>query len=426
MSNIIQVETRLSLAKTLPLSLQHLFAMFGATVVVPYLFKIDPSTCILMNGIGTLIYIFVTKGKIPAYLGSSFAFIAPVFSVLAIPALGGYAAAQSGFIVAGILFVIISQIIRIAGTGWIDVVFPPAAMGAIVIIIGLELAPTAADMAGLTAKTIDSLAITVSIFTLAVAILASILLRKFWAAIPILFAVIAGYLLALVLHLVDLQPVIKASWFAVPHLYKPSWNWSAIFMIMPAVLVILAEHIGHLVVTGNIVERNLIENPGLHRSLLGDGISNILSGLVGSTPNTTYGENIGVMAITKVYSVWVIGGAAILAILCSFIGKLSALIHSIPVPVMGGICMLLFGIIAAAGIRMLVQRQVDYSKARNLLLTSVVLIVGLSGTAIHIGSVQLKGMGLATIVAIIISVIFALFDRLKISNDRQNSAGDII
>lgn len=426
---IIQVEERLSLAKTVPLSLQHLFAMFGATVLVPFLFKVDPATSLLMNGIGTLIYLFFVKGKIPAYLGSSFAFIAPVFAVTAAPGMGGYAAAQGGFIVFGLLFVALSYVVRVAGVRWLDAVFPPAAMGAIVAIIGLELAPTATEMAGLTGKLVEHLnipqatAITVSMFTLTVTILGSVLLRGFLAVIPVLIGVIAGYALSLYLGIVDLKAVAAAAWFAVPTLYSPVFNWSAIMMIMPAALVVLAEHIGHLVVTANIVGRDLIKDPGLDRSLLGDGISNILSGFVGATPNTTYGENIGVMAITKVFSVWVIGGAAVLAIAVSFIGKFAALVRSIPVPVMGGVCILLFGVIAAAGIRMLIEKQVDYTKAKNLILTSVVLIVGISGAAVKFGTVELKGMGLATVVAIFISLVFELFDYLGWTNDQPSAPG---
>lgn len=422
---MIQVEEKLPLLQTIPLSLQHLFAMFGATVLVPFLFKVNPATSLLMNGIGTLIYLIISKGKIPAYLGSSFAFIAPVFAVMGVAGMGGYAAAQGGFIAFGFFFIIVSYIIRIAGVDWIDVIFPPAAMGAIVAIIGLELAPVATDMAGLTGKLIEQLkipyaaAITVSMFTLGVTILGSVLFRGFFSVIPVLIGVLAGYILSLFMGIVDLSSVASAPWFEVPTLYAPVFNINAILMIAPAMLVVLAEHIGHLVVTGNIVERDLIKEPGLHRSLLGDGISNVLSGLVGATPNTTYGENIGVMAITKVFSVWVIGGAAVIAIAISFVGKFAALIRSIPVPVMGGVCILLFGVIAAAGIRMLIEKKVDYTRSRNLILTSVVLVSGISGAAVKFGAVELKGMALGTAVAIAINLVFELFTRMGITNDSE-------
>ena len=422
MRRTIDVDERLPLLQTFPLSLQHLFAMFGATVLVPFLFKVNPATCLLMNGVGTLIYLFVAKGRIPAYLGSSFAFISPVFAVLASGQ--GYAAAQGGFIVFGLVFILVSQIVRLAGTRWIDIIFPAAAMGAIVAIIGLELAPVATNMAGLTASTVPlgmsvKLALIVSLSTLAVTILASVLLRGFMAVIPVLLGVVAGYLLSLALGVVDFSAVHSAHWFEVPTLYAPKFHWPSILIILPAALVVLAEHVGHLVVTGNIVGRDLVKDPGLHRSLLGDGISNVLSGLVGATPNTTYGENIGVMAITKVYSVWVIGGAAVIAILVSFSGKLAAMIRSIPVPVMGGVCILLFGVIAAAGIRMLIEKKVDYTQPRNLILPSVVLISGISGAAVKLGTVELRGMALGTVVAICLSLVFYAFDRLGISNDAE-------
>ncbi len=421
----VHVDERLPLLQTIPLSLQHIFAMFGATVLVPFLFKVNPATSLFMNGIGTLVYLLVCRGRVPAYLGSSFAFIAPVLAVLAAPGMGGYRAAQGGFVAFGLFFIVTSQIVRIAGTGWLDTVFPPAAMGAIVAVIGLELAPVATDMAGLTGRTVQDLhispasAIAVSMITLAVTILGSVLFRGFLSAIPVLTGVVAGYVFAAVLGMVDFRPVMAAPWFEVPALTLPSVEPAAIFMIMPAAFVVLAEHIGHLVVTGHIVERDLLRDPGLHRSLLGDGISNLISGLVGATPNTTYGENIGVMAITRVFSVWVIGGAALIAVLVSFTGKLTALIRSIPVPVMGGVSLLLFGVIAATGIRMLIERRVDYTKAKNLILTSVVLVMGVSGTSIKLGTVELKGMALGTVLAIAMSLLFGLFSRFRLTPEES-------
>ena len=411
---MIPVDERLPFLQTLPLSLQHLFAMFGATVLVPILFKVDPATILLFNGIGTLLYLFICKGKIPAYLGSSFAFISPVFVVL--PQFG-YGSVLGGFFAAGLVFTLVALLIRLVGIRWIDVVFPPAAMGAIVAVIGLELAPVAADMAGLTAKTIDPNAIFVSLFTLTVTILGSVLFRGFLAIIPILIGVLAGYGLSFSMGMVNLSNIEKAPWFSFPTLYSPEFHLGAIAVILPAALVVVAEHIGHLVVTGNIVGKDLTKDPGLDRSLLGNGLSTMLSSLFGSTPNTTYGENIGVLAITKVYSTWVMGGAAILAIILSFIGKLSAAIQSIPVPVMGGVSLLLFGVIAASGVRMLVESKVDYSRARNLILTSLVLIIGISGASLQFGSINLKGMALATVVAIVASLAFKIFDQLGWSND---------
>ena len=400
---VIQVEERP------PLSIQHLFAMFGATVLVPFLFNVNPTTCLFMNGIGTLLYLFLTKGKIPSYLGSSFAFISPVMVILST---SSYSDAQSGFIVFGLIFILFSLIIKYTGTGWIDIIFPPACMGAIIAVIGLELAPTAAGMAGLTGDVIDFRNIAVSMFTLAVTIIGSVAFKGFMAIIPILFGVICGYIFSFFMGLVDLAPVVAAPWFQMPHFYQPTFNLNAILIIAPAALVVLAEHIGHLVVTGNVVERNLIKDPGLARSLFADGCSNVLSGFFGATPNTTYGENIGVMAITKVYSVWVIGGAAVMAICLSFVGKLSELIRSIPVPVMGGVCILLFGVIAASGIRVLVESKVDYSKSANLVMSSVIMIVGLSGAKLTFGTISVQGMVLATLVAILMSLTFKLLDSL--------------
>ena len=406
---VIQVEERPPLLLNIPLSIQHLFAMFGATVLVPFLFNVNPTTCLFMNGIGTLLYLFLTKGKIPSYLGSSFAFISPVMVILST---SSYSDAQSGFIVFGLIFILFSLIIKYTGTGWIDIIFPPACMGAIIAVIGLELAPTAAGMAGLTGDVIDFRNIAVSMFTLAVTIIGSVAFKGFMAIIPILFGVICGYIFSFFMGLVDLAPVAAAPWFQMPQFYQPTFNLNAILIIAPAALVVLAEHIGHLVVTGNVVERNLIKDPGLARSLFADGCSNVLSGFFGATPNTTYGENIGVMAITKVYSVWVIGGAAVMAICLSFVGKLSELIRSIPVPVMGGVCILLFGVIAASGIRVLVESKVDYSKSANLVMSSVIMIVGLSGAKLTFGTISVQGMVLATLVAILMSLTFKLLDSL--------------
>ncbi|MBM7855391.1 uracil permease [Desulfohalotomaculum tongense] len=417
----IQVEERLPLLQTLPLSLQHLFAMFGATVLVPFIFKVDPATILLMNGIGTLLYIFLCKGGIPAYLGSSFAFISPVMVVLGSKS---YEAALGGFICVGLVFTLVALIVKAAGTGWIDVLFPPAAMGAIVAVIGLELAPVAAQMAGLVlppgapADAVkDPQAIMVSMTTLAITVLGSVLFRGFLAIIPILIGILSGYAISFAMGMVNTASIAKAQWVKIPTFYTPQFDWEAIMIILPAALVVIAEHVGHLFVSSNIVGRDLAKNPGLHRSLLGNGLSTLISGFVGSTPNTTYGENIGVMAITKVYSVWVIGIAAVIAIILSFSGKLAAAIMSIPTPVMGGVSLLLFGVIAASGIRMLVEAKVDYSKPRNLVLTSVVLILGISGAEVTMGAVSLKGMGLATVVAIILSLAFKLFDMFGLTNE---------
>lgn len=406
----IPVDKRLPLLTTIPLSLQHLFAMFGSTVLVPMLFKVNPATVLLFNGIGTLFYIFICRGKIPAYLGSSFAFISPVFLVLN---QYNYESALGGFISVGIVFCLVAYLIRLVGTNWIDVVFPPAAMGAIVAVIGLELMPVAASMAGLTGDHPDATAITVSVLTLAITIFASVAFKGFLSIIPILIGIVSGYAIAAFNGLVNWQTVADAPWLALPTIYTPEFNFSAIAIILPAALVVIVEHIGHLIVTGNIVGQNLTKDPGLDRSLLGNGISTIFSGLFGSTPNTTYGENIGVLAISKVYSTWVIGGAAVFAILLSCLGKLAAAIQSIPTPVMGGVSLLLFGLIAASGLRILVESKVDYNKPTNLLLTAIVIGIGVSTASITVGTITLKGMSLATITAMILSISFRLLGATK-------------
>lgn len=415
---IIQVDERLPLLQTIPLSLQHLFAMFGSTVLVPFLLHVDPATALFMNGIGTILYLLICKGRLPAYLGSSFAFISPVLAVCATSGMD-YGDAQGGFIVFGLSFIVLAGIVNKVGTRWIDVLFPPAAMGAVVAIIGLELAPLAMTMSGYLGEAsgmTNETAMIISTFTLIVTLLATVLGRGFIGIIPILIGVISGYILSWFMGVVDFSVVETTPWISVPTFYEPKFNLSAIMMIMPALFVVFAEHLGHLFVTSDIVGRNLIKDPGLHRSLFADGLSNVLSGLVGSTPNTTYGENMGVLAITGVYSTWVIGGAALLAVIFSFVGKIAALIHGIPVPVMGGVCILLFGFIAASGIRMLVEKHVDYTRSKNLILTAVTMICGLSGATIVVGPVQLKGMGLATVVAMILSLAFLLFERLHIDN----------
>ncbi|WP_245948085.1 uracil permease [Paenibacillus sambharensis] len=421
MQRTIQVDERPPLSQSIPLSLQHLFAMFGSTVLVPILFEVDASTILLMNGIGTLLYLFICKGKIPAYLGSSFAFLSPVMLVLA-GNTDNYPKALGAFIVVGAIFTLVALLIGKTGTRWLDVVFPPAAMGAIIAVIGLELVPVAAQQAGWISDgtpewTPDPKSILVSVITLGIIIIGSVMFRGFMKIIPILIGFVSGYLLAWALGLVKTEGIAEASFLAVPEFTTPQFDWASIIIIAPAALVVIAEHIGHLIVTGNMVDKDLSRNPGLHRSLLGNGISTMISGAVGSTPNTTYGENIGVMAITRVYSVWVIGGAAIAAIVLSFFGKLSAIIGAVPPPVIGGVSLMLFGVIAAAGIRMLVESKVDYSKPVNLILTTVVLVLGLSGTTFKWGHLELKGMALATVVAIILSLFFKLLEVTGLTNE---------
>ena len=421
---IIQVEDKVPPRLLVPLSIQHMFAMFGASVLVPFMFGINPAIVLFMNGIGTLLFILITKGKAPAYLGSSFAFIAPATMVID---QWGYPYALGGFVVVGFIGCILAAIIYKCGTKWIDVVLPPAAMGPVVALIGLELAGSAAST-GLIVPTEDVptvLAPNVITFcvTLGVAVLGSVLFRKFLSVIPILIAIICGYVCAVITGVItsaDIMAAFQQSLFQLPNFQLPKFDLEAILIILPVILVIANEHIGHQLVTSKVVGRDLLKDPGLHRSLFADNFSTMLSGLIGSVPTTTYGENIGVMAITRVYSVRVIGGAAVLSIICSFVGPLAALIQTIPGPVIGGISFLLYGMIGTSGLRILVDNKVDYSKNRNMVLTSVVFVVGLSGVTLSLGNVALSGMTLAAIVAMLMSLLFFAFDKLGWSNDLQD------
>ena len=413
---IIQVEEKVPPKLLIPLSIQHMFAMFGASVLVPSLFGMNPAIVLFMNGVGTLLFILITKGKAPAYLGSSFAFIAPAMVVIS---KFGYEYALGGFVVVGFCGCILSLIIYKFGSDWIDVVLPPAAMGPVVALIGLELSGTAAKNAGLLDEKIQTESVIVFLVTLGVAVFGSVVFRKFLSVIPILIAILAGYVAAIICGIVDFTPVAEAAFFSLPNFTTPKFNVEAIFIILPVILVVASEHIGHQIVTGKIIGRDLIKDPGLHRSMFADNFSTMLSGFIGSVPTTTYGENIGVMAMTKVYSVYVIGGAAVLSIVCSFIGKLTALIQTIPSPIIGGISFLLYGMIGTSGIRILVDGKVDYSRSRNMALTSVIFVTGLSGIKISIGEIELTGMVLACIVGMILSLIFYILDKLKLTNDRE-------
>ena len=413
---IIQVEEKVPPKLLIPLSIQHMFAMFGASVLVPFLFGINPAVVLFMNGVGTLLFILITKGKAPAYLGSSFAFIAPASIVIS---KFGYAYALGGFVAVGFLGCILSFIIYKFGSDWIDIVLPPAAMGPVVALIGLELSSTAASNAGMLDEAVNPKNAIVFLVTLGVAVIGSVVFRKFLSVIPILIAIIAGYAAALLCGIVDFTEVANASIFARPNFSAPKFNLQAILIILPVILVIASEHIGHQIVTGKIVGKDLIKDPGLHRSLFADNFSTMISGFIGSVPTTTYGENIGVMAVTRVYSVYVIGGAAVLSIVCSFVGKLSALISTIPGPVIGGISFLLYGMIGTSGIRILVDGRVDYGRSRNLALTSVIFVTGLSGISVRFGQIELKGMVLACVVGMLLSLLFYVLDRFKLTNDLE-------
>ena len=402
---IIQVDEKVPFKMLVPLSIQHMFAMFGASVLVPFVFGINPAVVLFMNGLGTLLFILLTKGRAPAYLGSSFAFLAPAGIVIS---KWGYSYALGGFVAVGFCGCVLSLIIYKFGSDWIDVVLPPAAMGPVVALIGLELAGTAASNAGLKDEVIDSKNVIVFLVTLLTAVLGSVVFRKFLAVIPILIAIIAGYVAALLCGIVDFSEVAAAPLFSLPNFSTPKFKWEAIVIILPVLLVIASEHIGHQIVTSKIVGRDLLKDPGLHRSLFADNFSTMISGLIGSVPTTTYGENI------------VIGGAAVLSIICSFIGKMTTLINTIPGPVIGGISFLLYGMIGTSGIRILVESQVDYGKSRNMAMTSVIFVVGLSGITVQFGSIQLSGMVLACVIGMLMGLMFYVLDKLKLTNDRES------
>ena len=414
-NRIIQVEEKVPPRLLVPLSIQHMFAMFGASVLVPFIFKMNPAIVLFMNGIGTLLFILITKGKAPAYLGSSFAFIAPATIVINN---WGYQYALGGFVVVGACGCVLAFIIYKCGTDWINVVLPPAAMGPVVALI--ELAGSAASTGCIVGDSVTTGTVVTFLVTLAVAVFGSVLFRGFFSTIPILIAIICGYIAGVFTGVIKTQTIMDAlhtSFISIPNFQTPKFDINAILIILPVILVIANEHIGHQLVTGKVIGRDLLKDPGLHRSLFADNFSTMISGFIGSVPTTTYGENIGVMAITKVYSVRVIGGAAVLSIICSFVGPLAALIQTIPGPVIGGISFLLYGMIGTSGLRILVDNHVDYSKNRNMILTSVIFVTGLSGVTLALGDVSLSGMTLAAIVGMIMSLVFYAFDKFHLSND---------
>lgn len=416
--HIYQIEEKVPGKLLLPLSLQHTFAMFGASILVPIIFGINPGIVLLMNGIGTLLFILITKKKAPAYLGSSFAFLAPGTAIIAKQ---GFEYAQGAFIVVGLLGCLLAFVIYKFGTKWIDIVLPPAAMGAVVALIGFELAGNTvtggaigANLMTETAKHADWIVFLVTLLT---AIIGSVVFRGFFSTIPILISIIVGYITAIFFNMVDFTPVLEAKLFTTPNFQLAKFSWESIVAMIPVLLVITSEHISHQVVTSNIVGKDLVKEPGLHRSIFADNFSSALSGLVGGVPTTTYGENIGVMAITGVYSVQVIAGAAVISILMAFFGPLAALIKTIPGNVIGGVTFLLYGMIGTSGIRLLVDQKIDYSKSLNLVLTSVVFISGLSGLSVQFGSIKLSGMVLASVSAVVLSGFFAVLKKLKLTNN---------
>lgn len=400
---LLDIQDRPSPGHWLLLSIQHLFTMFGATVLVPLLIGLNPSIALFCSGMGTLAYIACTKAKIPAYLGSSFAFI---LTMQALMKQDGYPAVAQGAIAAGLVYLVVSIIIRKIGSNWIGKVLPPVVVGPIVIVIGLSLATTAANDAMLNNSQYDLKYFAVAIFTLVITIIFNMFLRGFMSMIPVLLGIICGYLFALAMGIVDLSGVEAAKWFSLPAFDVMFVNYhfklypTALLTMAPIAFVTMAEHMGHVMVLNKLTKRDFFSDPGLHRTLFGDGLSSILAGFAGGPPTTSYGENIGVLAMSRVHSVYVLAGASLFAMLFSFVGKVSALIQSIPSPVIGGISFLLFGMIASNGLRILVDNHVDYQQKRNLIITSVILVIGIGGTYLKLGSFQLTALALATIFGI--------------------------
>ncbi len=397
------------------LSIQHLFAMFGATVLVPALTGMSPAVALISSGIGTLVFIVVTKGKVPSYLGSSFAFINPIIAVKALeldPASGvGMGSFLVGSFLVGVTYSLVALIISRAGTNWLMKLLPPVVVGPVIMVIGLGLSVTAITM--VTNNPVGEYDLTyvlVGLVTLTITILTAIFTRGFLSVIPVLVGIIGGYVFSICMNIVDLQPVIDAKWvqlppFVIPFVdYTPSFTWRVFLLMVPVAIVPIAEHIGHQLVLSKVIGKDLIKDPGLDRSMLGDGIATMIASTLGGPPNTTYGENIGVLAITRAFSIYLFIGAAVFAILFGFCGKIAALLTTIPTPVMGGVSILLFGIIASSGLRMLVENKVDFSRKRNLIIASVILVIGIGGAAIHIGKIfSLEGMALASIIGVVLN-----------------------
>ena len=376
------------------LSFQHLFAMFGATVLVPILVGIDPAIALFSSGLGTLAHLTVTKYKIPAYMGSSFAYIAAMQTLMKTD---GIAAVAQGAMAGGLVYLLVALIVKYAGKDWIDKVLPPIVVGPIIMVIGLNLAANAVNDATTLNKSYSIYALLISMVTLFAVILFNMYGKKIVGVIPILLGLIVGYIFSAVLGLLTGHSFINFSEDYSFKLYP-----SAILTMAPIAFVTMTEHFGHVMVLNSLTERDYFKDPGLDHTLTGDGLAQIIAGFFGAPPVTSYGENIGVMALSKVYSVYVIAGAAVIAVLMSFIGKLSALLHSIPTPVLGGLSIALFGVIAASGLKILVEHKIDFDNKKNLLIASVILVSGIGGLMIDLGGLQITGVASSTILGILL------------------------
>ncbi len=410
---LLDVEEKPSFAKGLLLSFQHIFAMFGATVLVPILLGMPVSVALFASGIGTLIYQVATKAKVPVYLGSSFAYITAM--QMAIQQMGGdVSAAQTGVVISGIAYVIVAVIIHFTGTNWIDRLLPPIVIGPMIMVIGLGLSSSAVANAGFVEDG-DVRNIVVAVATFLITAMVQTRAKGFFKIIPFLVGIIGGYLVALLLGIVDFTPVLEANWFEFPDIYLPFKtshfeSYSLYFgpetwAIVPIILVTISEHIGDHTVLGKIVGRNFLKDPGLSRTLIGDGVATAVSAFIGGPANTTYGENTGVIGLTRVASVSVIRNAAIIAIILAFLGKFTALISTIPNAVIGGMSILLYGIIASNGLKVMIEEQIDFNKVRNLIIASAMLVIGLGGAVLDLGFLTFSGTALSAIVGIVLNQI---------------------
>ena len=410
MSNaVLDVNEKPSGGQLITLSFQHMFAMFGSTILVPQLVGLSPAIALLTSGIATIFFLMITKFQVPAYLGSSFAFIAPIILATKV---GGVGSAMIGGMFVGITYGIVALVIWKSGYKWIMRILPPIVVGPVIMVIGLGLAGVAVDMAMNVEGTYNFTHFSAALVTLFTAIFCTIVFKNILSTMPILIGLVVGYIYSAVIGIIDYTAVKEAAWFDIPPFLIPGVDYdfvitSKLLLIMvPIVIVTISEHIGHQLVLGKVVDRDYIKEPGLHRSLLGDGFGTFVSSLIGGPPKTTYGENIGVLAITRVYSVYVILGAAVVAIAVSFLGKVMAVIASIPTAVLGGVSILLFGIIASSGLRMLVENNIDFSNNRNLVIASVILVIGIGGAKFVVSeSLSIEGMALAAIIGVVLNLI---------------------
>lgn len=396
-------------SKQIIIGIQFLFVAFGATVLVPLLVGIDPSIALFSAGIGTLLFHLITKGKVPVFLGSSFAFIAPILEATK---LFGLAGTLSGLIAVGIVYGIVSGLIKLWGLGFIERIFPSVVVGPVIMVIGLSLASVGVDMA----KT-DWLIAIVSLLT---AVTVVVFARGLIKLIPIFLGIIAGYLLAFFLGKIDFTPIKEADWFALPAFTAPVWSWKAIVYMIPVAIAPLIEHVGDMYAIGAVAGKNYVKKPGLHRTMLGDGVATSLAAMLGSVPNTTYSEVTGAISLTKITDPKILRISAITAIVFSLVGKISGFLKSIPQAVLGGIMLLLFGMIASVGIRTLVDSKADLTKTRNQVIVSLILTVGIGGAVINIGNFSLAGIGLASLVGVILNLILPDHSRpVKIKEKRK-------